>query len=68
MVEFEPFLVFGASPMWETVYVTASMLMGALLYFLGRRLHGPAWLLTLHLHHTRGLRPDRSAHLKRKDG
>ncbi|MFB6807257.1 hypothetical protein [Streptomyces sp. NPDC056387] len=43
----QPFLVFGASPMWETAMVTASMLMGALLHFLGRRLHGAAWLLTL---------------------
>ncbi|OKI62596.1 hypothetical protein [Streptomyces sp. MJM1172] len=43
----QPFLALGASPMWEAVYVTASMLMGALLYFLGRRLRGAAWLLTL---------------------
>ncbi|MGW4690386.1 hypothetical protein ACWEPM_36665 [Streptomyces sp. NPDC004244] len=43
----QPLLVFGASPMWETVYVTASMLMGALLHLLGRRLHGASWLLTL---------------------
>jgi hypothetical protein len=43
----QPLLVCGASLMWDTVYVTENMLMGALLYFLGSRLHGTAWLLTL---------------------